>query len=72
LLLKQVKGVGKLIAPTFLLTLEDPTSFLARAATCSDCCHSRKLAVLLHHQWVSGEVYQPLRNSNRTALPAAA
>ena len=38
----------------------------------SDCCHSRKLAMLLHHQRVSGEVYQPLRNSNRTALPAAA
>jgi hypothetical protein len=38
----------------------------------SDCCHNRKLAMLLHHQRVSGEVYQPLRNSNRTALPAAA
>jgi hypothetical protein len=33
---------------------------------------ARKLAVLLHHLWVSGEVYEPLRNSNQTALPAAA
>jgi transposase len=32
----------------------------------------RKLAVLLHHLWVSGEEYEPLRNSNRRALPAAA
>jgi len=32
---------------------------------------ARKLAVLLHHLWVSGEVYEPLRNSNQTALPAA-
>jgi hypothetical protein len=40
---------------------------------CAPCTssHSRKLAVLLHHLWVSGEVYQLLRNSNRTALPAA-
>jgi transposase len=28
---------------------------------------SRKLAVLLHHLWVSGEVYEPLRNSNKEA-----
>jgi transposase len=33
---------------------------------------ARKFAVLLHHLWVSGEVYEPLRNSNQTALPAAA
>jgi transposase len=26
---------------------------------------SRKLAILLHHLWVSGEVYEPLRNSNK-------
>ena len=26
---------------------------------------ARKLAVLLHRLWVSGEVYEPLRNSNR-------
>jgi transposase len=31
---------------------------------------ARKLAVLLHHLWVSGEVYEPLRNSR--ALQAAA
>src|ERR1700685_2817571 len=26
---------------------------------------ARKLAVLLHRLWVGGEVYEPLRNSNR-------
>jgi transposase len=25
---------------------------------------ARKLAVLLHHLWVSGEVYEPLHNNN--------
>jgi transposase len=33
---------------------------------------ARKLAVLLHHLWVSGDVYEPLHNSGRMALPAAA
>jgi transposase len=33
---------------------------------------ARKLAVLLHHLWVSGEVYEPLHNSNRIAVAAAA
>jgi len=33
---------------------------------------ARKLAVLLHHLWVSGEVYEPLHNSNQSAMPAAA
>ena len=33
---------------------------------------ARKLAVLLHHLWVSGEAYAPLHNSSRTTLPAAA
>jgi len=33
---------------------------------------ARKLAVLLHHLWVSGEAYEPLHNSNRRAMPAAA
>jgi hypothetical protein len=32
---------------------------------------ARKLAVLLHHLWVSGEVYQPLHNGNRLAVAAA-
>ena len=32
---------------------------------------ARKLAVLLHHLWISGEVYEPLHNSQR-ALTAAA
>src|SRR5712671_680651 len=33
---------------------------------------ARKLAVLLHHLWVSGEVYEPLHNSGRITMPAAA
>jgi transposase len=33
---------------------------------------ARKLAVLLHHLWVSGEVYEPLHNNNHSAMPAAA
>jgi transposase len=139
-LLKQVKGVGTLIALTFLLTLEDPHRFRkSRDVGCylglqpgrrnsgqsqpqlhiskegdpylrtllvqgaqhilgpfgPDCdlrrwglklaergggsgkkraiiATARKLAVLLHHLWVSGEVYEPLHNSNRVALAAAA
>lgn len=139
-LLEQVKGVGTLIALTFLLTLEDPRRFpnsrdvggylgLQPARRKSgqndpqlhiskegdpylrtllvqgaqhilgpfgpDCdlrrwglklaergggngkkraivATARKLAVLLHHLWVSGEVYQPLHNSCRVAVMAAA
>jgi transposase len=33
---------------------------------------ARKLAVLLHSLWVSGEVYEPLRNSQKKMVPAAA
>jgi transposase len=33
---------------------------------------ARKLAVLLHRLWVSGEVYEPLHNSHQTAMPTAA
>ena len=33
---------------------------------------ARKLAVLLHRLWVSAEVYEPLRNSSRATMPAAA
>ena len=33
---------------------------------------ARKLAVLLHRLWITGEVYQPLRNSNRQASIKAA
>jgi transposase len=33
---------------------------------------ARKLAVLLHHLWVSGEVYKPLHNSCPTTVAAAA
>jgi len=32
---------------------------------------ARKLAILLHRLWISGEVYEPLRNTNR-AMGAAA
>jgi transposase len=139
-LLKQVKGVGTLIALTFLLTLEDVHRFRkSRDVGCylglqpgrrnsgqsepqmhiskegdpylrtllvqgahhilgpfgADCdlrrwglklaerggksgkkraviAVARKLAVLLHRLWVSGEVYEPLRNSGGCALPAAA
>ena len=139
-LLKQIKGVGTLIALTFLLTLEDPHRFRkSRDVGCYqglqpgrrksgqsepqlhiskegdpylrtllvqgaqhilgpfgiDCdlrrrglklaerggksgkkraiiATARKLAVLLHHLWVSGEVYEPLHNSHPAVMPAAA
>jgi transposase len=139
-LLKQIKGVGTLIALTFLLTLEDPHRFgksrdvggylglqpgrrksgqsepqmhiskegdpylrtlLVQGAQHIlgpfgiDCdlrrwgrklaerggrngkkraivATARKLAVLLHHLWVSGEVYEPLHNSGRVPAAAAA
>ena len=139
-LLKQIKGVGTLIALSFLLTLEDPHRFgksrdvggylglqpgrrksgesdpqmhiskegdpylrtlLVQGAQHIlgpfgvDCdlrrwglklaerggrngkkraivATARKLAVLLHHLWVSGEVYEPLHNSNRLTVAAAA
>jgi transposase len=139
-LLKQVKGVGTLIALTFVLTLEDPHRFRkSRDVGCYlglqpgrrnsgqsepqmhiskegdpylrtllvqgaqhilgpfgvDCdlrrwglklaerggkngkkraivATARKLAVMLHHLWVSGEVYEPLHNSCRVAVTAAA
>jgi len=32
---------------------------------------ARKLAVLLHRLWVSGEVYDPLHNSQRAIAAAA-
>jgi transposase len=139
-LLKQIKGVGTLIALTFLLTLEDPHRFRkSRDVGCylglqpgrrnsgqsepqmhiskegdpylrtllvqgahhilgpfgadSDLrrwglklaerggkngkkraiiATARKLAVLLHHLWVSGEAYEPLHNSQDVPLSAAA
>ena len=139
-LLKQIKGVGTLIALTFLLTLEDPHRFRkSRDVGCYlglqpgrrnsgqsepqlhiskegdpylrtllvqgaqhilgpfgvDCdlrrwglklaerggrngkkraivATARKLAVLLHHLWVSGEAYEPLHNSSRTTVAAVA
>jgi transposase len=138
-LLKQVKGVGTLIALTYLLTLEDPHRFRkSRDAGCyiglqpgsrnsgqsepqmhiskagdpylrtllvqgahhilgpfgadSDLrrwglklaerggkngkkraiiATARKLAVLLHRLWVSGEVYEPLRNTKQPMSTAA-
>src|ERR1700720_857566 len=139
-LLKQVKGVGTLIALTYMLTLEDPHRFgKSRDVGCYlglqpgrrnsgrsepqlhiskegdpylrtllgqgaqhilgpfgiDCdlrrwglrlaerggksgkkraivATARKLAVLLHHLWVSGEAYQPLHNSEPGRLAIAA
>jgi transposase len=139
-LLKQIKGVGTLIAVTFLLTLEDPHRFRkSRDVGCYlglqpgrrnsgrsepqmhiskegdpylrtllvqgaqhilgpfgvDCdlrrwglklaerggrngkkraivATARKLAVLLHHLWASGEVYEPLHNSSSRAIVTAA
>ena len=32
---------------------------------------ARKLAVLLHRLWVSGEAYEPLRNSQKAMTAAA-
>ena len=32
---------------------------------------ARKLAVLLHRLWVSGEVYEPLRNSQKALREVA-
>jgi transposase len=139
-LLKQIKGVGTLIAMTYMLTLEDPHRFQkSRDVGCYlglqpgrrnsgrsepqlhiskegdpylrtllvqgaqhilgpfgiDCdlrrwglklaerggrngkkraivATARKLSVLLHHLWVSGEAYEPLHNSRRTSVAAAA
>jgi transposase len=138
--LKQIKGVGTLIALTYMLTLEDPHRFrMSRDAACyvgfqpgrrnsgqsepqmhiskegdpylrsllvqtahhalgpwgvdSDLRRwgmklaehggkrgkkraviavGRKLAVLLHRLWVSGDRYVPLRPSGQAALPAVA
>jgi transposase len=138
-LLKQVKGVGTLIALTYVLTLDDPHRFgRSRDAGCflglrpgrrnsgmsepqmhiskegdaylrtlmvqgahyilgpfgqdSDLRRwglklaarggknakkravvavARKLAVLLHRLWVSGEVYEPLRNSHKAMRAVA-
>jgi len=137
--LKQVKGVGTLIALTYVLTLDDPHRFRrSRDAGCflglrpgrrnsgnsepqlhiskeGDCylrtlmvqgAHyilgpfgqdsdlrrwglklaerggknakkravvavARKLAVLLHKLWVSGEVYEPLRNNHKVVSAVA-
>jgi len=84
-LLRQVSGVGNLIALTFILTLEDRERFQkSRDVGCyaglrpkrsssgdsepqlgigkEGDIYLRKLAVLLHRLWVSGEVYEPLHN----------
>jgi transposase len=138
-LLKQVKGVGTLIALTYILTLEDPRRFRkSRDAACyvglqpgrrnsgqsepqlhitregdsylrmllvqgaqhilgpfgEDCdlrrwglklaerggrngkkraiiAVARKLAILLHHLWISCEEYEPFHNSRKRRLAAA-
>jgi transposase len=138
-LLKQVKGVGTLIALTYILSLEDPRRFRkSRDAGCyvelqpgrrnsgqsepqlhitregdsylrmllvqgaqhilgpfgEDCdlrrwglklaerggrngkkraiiAVARKLAILLHHLWISCEEYEPFHNSRKRKLVAA-
>lgn len=138
--LKQIKGVGTLIALTYMLTLEDPSRFRkSRDAACyvglqpgrrnsgqsepqmriskegepylrallvqaahhilgpwgvdsdlrrwgmklaehggkrgkkrATIAVARKLAVLLHRLWVSGDVYVPLRRIGSTGLPPVA
>ena len=40
---------------------------LVAGKTCSD----ERVAVLLHRLWVTGEVYEPLRNSPKAMLAAA-
>src|SRR3984885_5653481 len=138
--LKQIKGVGTLIALTYMLTLEDPHRFRkSRDAACyvglqpgrrnsgqsepqmhiskegdpylrallvqaahhvlgpwgvdsdlrrwgmklaerggkrgkkrATIAVARKLAVLLHRLWVSGDVYVPLRRIGQAAVPAVA
>ena len=118
-LLRQIKGVGDLIATNYVLTIEDQHRFRkSRDAGCfvglqpgrqnsgesepqmhiskegdeylrillvqrklsarggktakkrAVVAVARKLAVLLHQLWVSGEVYAPLRNSQK-AMTAA-
>jgi transposase len=138
-LLRQVQGVGPLIALTFVLTLEDPHRFVKsrevgpylglrprrgqsgkhdpelritkegdpylrqllvqgahyilgpfgpdtdlkrwglkiaakgkkNAKKRARVAVARKLAVLLHHLWVNGEVYEPLRNAQASSSVAA-
>ena len=56
--LRQVKGVGPITSLAYVLTLE---------------AVARKLAVLLHHLWVTGDVYEPLhRTETGTGTAAAA
>jgi transposase len=73
-LLQQVAGVGPLIALTFILTVEDKGRFQkSRDIGChlglrgkkrAVVAVARKLGILLHRLWVTGEVYEPLRNHN--------
>jgi hypothetical protein len=67
---QQVSGVGPWIALTFLLTLEDGDRFeksrdiLSRRGRDTDLQRwGLRLAVLLHRLWVTGKVYEALRNS---------
>jgi len=46
----------------------------ARREKCKEAsggCGGEKVAVLLHRLWVSGEVYEPLRNSQKAMRVAA-
>src|ERR1019366_9342966 len=82
-LLRQVYGVGVLIALTFILTIDDRSRFpRSRDVGCylgmrpKKKAHrgvARKLAILLHPLWVTGELYEPLRASqSQAAQPVAA
>jgi hypothetical protein len=42
-----------------------------RAKKCAVVAVARKLAVLLHHLWVTGEVYDPHYNSKAAEAAAA-
>jgi hypothetical protein len=41
------------------------------SCNCTGASRLRKLAVLLHRLWVSGEVYEPLRNSQKVMSAVA-
>ena len=79
-LLRQVSGVGPLIAVSFILTVEDPHRFQkSRDAGCyvglrpkRSSSGDRDPQLLLHRLWVTGEVYEPLRNSQKTSQRPAA
>ena len=54
------------------MQLKDQAAIVTGGASGLGAATARKLAVLLHRLWVSGEAYEPLRNSRPVLLPAAA